>query len=313
MDLIIRPFTATDIDALAEIATLSFAEEYEARGQTAASFTQQIRMATRGRMIPFKLFTRLAGYQWAIFVAAVNGRVVGCGGYLGRKQMELANLMVHPDYRRRGIGQALLKKRLEHLAEAGYSHVTTTVLATNTASLGNLDKQGFVVFDEYIIMEKPFLAASNAQPDDLLARPLEAADRPIFQALEARLTAPDLLKLEGSREDNYFPSSGEQLLNRLTGGQLWTRAFVYQGAVIGFLLGTTGKSQQLGTFGRPMVADVHLPHLPAMLHKAEAWLIAEGKAEVRISVPSSRPHLHDMLREQGWKEGHTWVKLVRQL
>jgi ribosomal protein S18 acetylase RimI-like enzyme len=108
MDLLIRPFRTTDVDALAEIAVLSFAEEYEARGQTADSFARQIRMATRGRMIPFKLFTRLAGYKWAIFVAEVNGRIVGCGGYLGRKQVELANLMVHPDYRRRGIGQVPL-------------------------------------------------------------------------------------------------------------------------------------------------------------------------------------------------------------
>jgi ribosomal protein S18 acetylase RimI-like enzyme len=315
MQFIIRPFRIPDVDALAEIATLSFAEEYEARGQTSASFMQQIRRATRGRMIPFKIFSRLAGYKWAIFVAEVNGRIVGCGGYLGRKQMELANLMVHPDYRRRGIGQALLEKRLDHLTQAGFGHVTTTVLATNTASLGNLAKKGFEVFDQYTILEKPLLASSNrTQPNpDLLTRPLKASDRPVFRSIETALATPDLLELEGSRVDHYFPSLGAQLLNRLTGGRFWTRTFLHQEAAIGFLLGITGSSQRLGTVGRPMVSDNHLPHLPAMLHEAEAWLITEGKDKIRISIPTARPHLRHMLEEQGWAETYTWIRLVKQL
>lgn len=315
MNLIIRPFNTADINALTEIATLSFAEEYEARGQTTANLIQQIRMATRGRMIPFRIFSVLAGYSWAIFVAEVDGRIVGCGGYLGRKQMELANLMVHPDYRRRGIGQALLEKRLDHLAQAGYSHVTATILGTNTASLGNLAKQGFQVFDQYTILEKQLphpLSRIQSDPN-LLARPLAVSDKPVFQAIEAVLATPDLLELEGSREDLYFPSFGSRLLNRLTGGQSWTRAFLHQETVIGFLLGASGSNRRLGTVGRPMVNDNHLPHLPAMLHEAEAWLIREGKEKIRISVPTARPYLRDWLHKQGWTETHTWVRLVKRL
>jgi hypothetical protein len=30
----------------------------------------------------------------------LNGTVVGCASYLGGKKIELANLMVHPDYRK---------------------------------------------------------------------------------------------------------------------------------------------------------------------------------------------------------------------
>jgi GNAT superfamily N-acetyltransferase len=261
------------------------------------------------------LYTEAQKFDWGIFVAEVDGRIVGCGGYLGRKQVELANLMVHPDYRRRGIGQALLEKRLDHLVQAGYLYATTTVLATNAASLGNLAKQGFKVFDQYTFLEKPLPAApDNTQSDpNLLARPLTTADKPIFCAIEAELTAPDLLELEGSRADGYFPSWGARLLNRLTGGRSWARAFVHQEAVIGFLMGVTGASQKLGTIGRPLVTDAHLSHLPAMLHEAEAWLIDAGKEKMQISAPASRPHLHAMLQEQGWTQTYTWVRLVKQL
>lgn len=51
-------------------------------------------------------------------------------------------MMVHPQYRRQGIGQALLEKRLQNLVENGYPSVTTTILASNEASSGNVSKQG---------------------------------------------------------------------------------------------------------------------------------------------------------------------------
>ena len=89
--------SSKDFNTLTRTANVSFAEEDTARGETPESFVQQVRMVTRGRMIPFKVLTALAGYKWEIFVAEVDGAVVGCGGFLGRKKMELANLMVHPD------------------------------------------------------------------------------------------------------------------------------------------------------------------------------------------------------------------------
>lgn len=151
----IRPFRYTDLDALSHIAEVSFAEEHTVRGETPESFARQVKMITRGRMIPFKVLAALAGYRWELFVAEADGKVVGCGGYVGRQHMELSNLMVHPQYRRRGIGQALLEKRLQRLAEKGYRFVTTTILASNQASLGNVNKQGFEVFDRYSILETP--------------------------------------------------------------------------------------------------------------------------------------------------------------
>lgn len=316
MSLLIRPLRITDIDSLTDIAAISFAAEYEARGQTAASFSQQIRMVTRGRMIPFRLFTRLAGYKWAIFVAEVDGRIVGCGGYIGRKQVELANLMVHPDYRRQGIGRALLQKRLTYLAEAGYPYVTTTVLTTNTASLGNLSQQGFTPFDTYTILQKPLASTENHKWSDasLLSRQLTPTDKSIFTQIEAELTPPDLLAQQGSKVEGYFLSSGQRLLNRLTGSRFWARAFIHKGETVGFLAGRTATGQTSGMVGRPIVRDAHLHHLPAMLHEAETWLLQEDKKKVQLSLPVSRAHVgEELLHQYGWTETYTWVRLIKKL
>ncbi len=195
----IRLFRYTDLDALIHIAKASFAEEYVARGETPESFIRQAQIVTRGRMIPFKAITALAGIKWELFVAEVEGKIVGFGSYLGRKQMELANLMVHPDFRRRGIGQALLEKRLQHLAEKGYPFVTTTILASNQASLGNVKKQGFEVFDSFTILEASLPLHQNSEDatSNLIYRPVQASDEAKFKELEEQIANPNLMQIQG--------------------------------------------------------------------------------------------------------------------
>ena len=95
-------------------------------------------------MIPYHILTALIGVKWEGFVAEKDGKVVGGGMYMGRNnQMTITNLMVDPAYRRQGIGQALLIKRLERLSELGFPYVTAQVLDTNTALLAILKKTGF--------------------------------------------------------------------------------------------------------------------------------------------------------------------------
>ncbi len=70
-------------------------------------------------------------------------------GYIGFwfvvDEMHISTLAVHPDFRRRGIGQALLEGAL-HLAESlGGVIATLEVRTSNQAALGLYDKFGFEV------------------------------------------------------------------------------------------------------------------------------------------------------------------------
>jgi ribosomal protein S18 acetylase RimI-like enzyme len=317
MSFTIRPFHYTDLDALIQIATISFAEEYTIQGATPDSFTREIRLATRGRMIPLKLLTRLAGYRWAIFVAEVEGRLVGCGGYMGmgRAQMELSNLMVHPDYRRRGIGQALLETRLAHLRQDGYRLVTTSILSTNVASLGNIQKQGFELFDEYTLWEHPLPLPTDplmaAAP--LLSRLVAKKDIEQFKRLEGQIATPLWLEVQGSAADYYFPSWGASALNRFSGGQHWAHIFELENRVIGFLLAHASSGQSKGNLSRPVVADVGLSYLPIMLAEAANWLAQQGKETIQLSVPAQRMEIADQLTAAGWQKKETWLRFVKRL
>jgi ribosomal protein S18 acetylase RimI-like enzyme len=312
--MIIRPFRSTDADDLIRIATVSFADEYRARGETAEGFARQIRMVTRGRMIPFTILTTLAGYKWKIFVAEINGNVVGCGAYLGREHMILANLMVEPGYRRQGIGQALLETRLTHLARQGYPFVTTTILADNHASLGNVAKQGFEVFDRYTILETSLpLASSDIKSESLRARSLRSNDESKFKVLETQVMSPTWQQIKGSSFQNYQLTLGEQLINRFTGTQHWSRIFTKDDEAIGFLTGTTTASQDAGTLTRPLINDDNLDQLPQMLHAAADWLTPLRKTRMRLVVPEKRTQILIKLTQQGWTQSQSWIQLVKWL
>ncbi|MCP5094317.1 MAG: GNAT family N-acetyltransferase [Chloroflexi bacterium] len=311
----IRPFRYTDLDAIIQIAEHSFAAEYTAQGMTPANFARQIRSVTRGRMIPFKLLTALMGIRWNMFVAEVDNNIVGCGGYLGQRRIELANLMVEPDYRRRGIGQRLLQERLHHLKEQGCPLVITTVLATNEASLGNLGKQNFEIFDRYTLFETslPLQSDNSVSNRKMIHRPVKRSDKLIFTQLEATIMPPIFLAIQGSAISNYSPSLGTQLMNRLSNSQQWIRAFELEGTVAGFLLAQTANNQNKGVLGRPLLSDDNLSSLPIMLHTAASWLTQLGKTSIQISVPHERKQLAEQLKDDGWNKTQSWIRLLKRL
>ncbi|MCB8975815.1 MAG: GNAT family N-acetyltransferase [Ardenticatenaceae bacterium] len=313
--MIIREFKYTDLNALVEIAKVSFADEYAANGQSPTSYINQIKTVTRGRMIPFRIISALAGIKWRLFVAEVDDQVVGCGSYLGRQQIELANLMVHPQYRRQGIGQALLKTRLQYIHKEGHAYAKTTVLASNEASLSNLRKQGFEVFDQFKIFETdiPLQYFSSSMSTEIYSRPVQQTDLSVFMELERQISNPVWLHIQGTAAANYFPSLWERLLQKFAGSHRWVHIFMKNSQVIGFLSINTSNDQTTGAIFRPVISQENIAYLPQMLHEASIWLRDRKKKKIRIGVPLDREYLVKELKNSGWEETIAWVQLVKWL
>ncbi len=183
-DLKIRNFKYTDVDDFIRISKLSFAEETLASGITPEDFEQETRRIFRWKMIPYRLLTALIGVKWEGFVAEKDGKVVGGGMYIGRNnRMSITNLMVDPEYRRQGIGQALLIRRLERMTERGFPFAMAQVLETNTASLQNLRKQNFEVFNQYSVYEHtlPLPESYDSSIPPISVREISHSDQSIIQ------------------------------------------------------------------------------------------------------------------------------------
>ena len=309
----IRPFKHSDLEDVIHIAQHSFAEEMVAQGVTQAHFIQRIRTVMRGYMIPFKLLAKLTGIKMGFFVAELNGRIVGFAAYQGQKQLTLTNLMVDPSFRRRGVGQALLQARLHALKEKDVPHVTTTILADNQASLGNVKKQGFQIFDQYVVLERPLPLPPPPLLTKLSSRWPKSADKPAFQQLENSIIPSELFKIEGSRQRQYFPPPQQIWLNSLTGTQTNIQAHTLNNKPITFTAVFTSKQQTKGTVARPLIAPEHINQLPYVLYEISNWLTSHNKQHIQIALPTVQEQAITQMQQSGWTQTQSWLRLIKYL
>lgn len=312
MSFSLRPFRYTDLAAVIALAQNSFADEFTAQGLTPEGFAVQTRLMTRGWMLPMRLLSALMRLHWEIWVAEADDHLVGCGAFSGKKRMSLHTLMVDPRYRRQGIGQALLVKRLERIKARGYPCAVVTILQTNTASLGNLSKQHFQIVDKYSLYElalpiqRPIVVDTGIQ-----SRPILTTDRLRLVQLEQTSFAPLALKVNDSSVPSYLPSLWMRAMDRLQKTQIWNRAFLLHGQPIGFVSAAITSTQPKGFIARPLIATKDAAYLLAILHEAAAWMTQQGKSAMQIIIPEGQPDLLQVVEDSGWKKLLTWVELAR--
>lgn len=124
MDLIVRLAEERDIIPMAEMDILCFSAPWSEE-----SFRKEI------------TDNHLAFY----IVAEISGRMVGYAGLWGIvDEGHITNVAVHPDFRRKGIGEALITVLLSHTRENGILSHTLEVRASNDAAISLYLKFGFV-------------------------------------------------------------------------------------------------------------------------------------------------------------------------
>ena len=123
MNLVIRQAEERDIKPMAEMDILCFSSPW-----SEASFEKEIRE------------NRLAFY----IIAETDGRMAGYAGlWCIVDEGHITNVAVHPEFRRRGIGEALISVLLDHTVKSGILSHTLEVRASNTAAISLYSKFGF--------------------------------------------------------------------------------------------------------------------------------------------------------------------------
>ena len=81
----------------------------------------------------------------SLWLVALDGETVA--GYIGSQSVEgesdMMNVAVHPDYRRRGIGEALVAKLVTALGEKGNHSLSLEVRTSNDPAIALYQKMGF--------------------------------------------------------------------------------------------------------------------------------------------------------------------------
>lgn len=307
MQLTVRDFRPTDIEALVRLTEVAFSDESRLEGITPASQRQRLRFAAQWGMVPFRLLTALAGYQWALLVAEADGQVVGSAMFVGRQERaQFSSLAILPDYRRRGIGTALLRERLNRARQMGFVYATATVLPTNQASLGNLQKQGFTIYDnstDYDIR----LPMPSSPMSGFVIRSIAPSDRTAFVELERRLVSPLQLEIEGSQVNSFLPNLPRRVLFRWGKTQNWRRVAERDSQLVGFVVAEATPESDKGFLNRPILAEGEEGVYRLLQLDAAHWLTGLGKVAMRVTVTGRPPNVESLT------DAVTWLNLAKKL
>lgn len=120
----IRKMTKDDILSVAGLERLIFSKPWSAKSLTES----------------------LKDPMYHFFTAEEDGIIVGYMGlYAVCGEGNITNIAVMPEYRRRGIGEALLKAMLESCREEGTAAVTLEVRESNRGAICLYEKYGFTI------------------------------------------------------------------------------------------------------------------------------------------------------------------------
>ena len=125
-DIIIRQAAEQDIPEMARLDALCFSSPW-----SEAAFEQEI----KENGLAFYIVAELA----------LTGEVIGYAGlWTILEEGHITNVAVHPDHRRRHIGEALVQVLLEETGKAGIRTYTLEVRASNTGAIELYKKFGFL-------------------------------------------------------------------------------------------------------------------------------------------------------------------------
>ena len=116
-----------DIPTILEIENVSFQNPWRA-----STFSGEI--ANRGVSYPYvivhRIFERVIGYiiYWRI-----------------QEEVQISNLAVHPDFRQRGIGEAVMRSVIKAIHKDGAEYVFLEVRPSNLAARNLYEKLGFKI------------------------------------------------------------------------------------------------------------------------------------------------------------------------
>ena len=118
----IETMNASHVDQIAQLEKLCFSDPWSANS------------------IASELDNKLA-----FWLVATEGDLVA--GYIGSQtvmdETDMMNVAVHPDFRRKGIAEALVNDLVENLKQVGSHCLTLEVRASNTPAITLYEKLGF--------------------------------------------------------------------------------------------------------------------------------------------------------------------------
>lgn len=301
------------LGGLADLIELCFARELDEAGR---SFILQLRGLSQ-----FGPVLRLAapfGLQREIWTQGMvwveGGRVIGAANTQpagpGSTTWLVANVAVHPEHRRRGLGLQLMRATLEHIRRRGGREVALQVDVDNSAAIELYRRLGFTATATHVTWTRPARAATPADRPGPYPIRLRTGAEWLAELSLAELVRPEGLTWNRPLTAKDFRPSLRRQAARWLIGQVdehWV-APASAGRLAGALI-----VQADGPDGDRLTLLAH----PADHGRVEAPLLAAGlrrlgprPGTLRLEHPAGDPAAEAALRELGFTVARAlrWLK-----
>ncbi|HTT17069.1 MAG TPA: GNAT family N-acetyltransferase [Thermoplasmata archaeon] len=307
----VREFRRTDAPALFALMKTEFPEEEAVLGMRAEGFSEVIRRLYRADLRVFLGLARLVGRSpFHLYVLEQDGALAGTTLLsFARRAGFLSNVVVAPEFRRRGIARRLIETARATAARRRKPYVVLRVLSANTPARTLYLSAGYEVLDHqaYVVHDRP--AAFAPAPTPAGIRPFERRDAPALSAI-ATATLPskvrDVLPFE-PRELTGI-SWVDRLFRAETAGWVVDRGHGPEAHVSA----TSTPTTEAAHLSSPIVAEGLEPALVAeLIRVAGRWLGARAPARILSSVAEYNLRGRRALEEVGFHDAFPLDTLYR--
>jgi GNAT superfamily N-acetyltransferase len=314
-DVEIRVLRPGDAPRVADLLAVAFAEEFEGAGAEVQGLHRQLRAGGWAQREPFRSLAALFGVEFAFFVAEHRGQIVGCVGVIGQALPLINSVAVHPNFRRLGIAEALMREAETFIRSHGHDTVVLDVLEHNTPARALYQKLGYEEYHRYRTYARDLMPGPSAPPlpegYDLV--PVRPPHADAFPAIE-RASLPEGYRTVTPSLAPRYVSGPPALLQRLLGGSHTSRrVLIHQGAPAGYLLAHLAAGQHEGRIEYPLIPPEHNHALPGALAETGRFLIRHGASIIRIDLPATRADQHEAVTALGFTHRWTFVQMRKRL
>jgi ribosomal protein S18 acetylase RimI-like enzyme len=302
--VLMRDFRKSDLNDLLNLFPRCFAKEFEVTGFDPDHVRSMVNRAfgKTGRLLLGLL--RLFGREPLKFlVAEVDSKVVGTTIVNSRGKVGyISSVMVHPDYRRKGIATRLLKDATAHIQRMRMRRAVLHVDSTNTPAIDVYTKLGFRSFEHivHLIGETDSLSVLE-DTGEIKTRPVQKDDFDQVYNLIRVSEDPNRLKIFDFSKDNLKTPFPQRLLHFST--QKKTVA-IFDGKIVGYAETSYTTPKQAGSISSIyVVAQNRSSEVERVLISAGINEIRKGGAyRIRVTVSSVKHELIEALKSLGFRE-----------
>ncbi len=139
----IRPIESRDIKATLNLFEEGFSEELALAGYNRDGMQERFTWLFRIRSIPFKIITKILRQRTEMYVAEKEGKISGIVNLIGLNHPVVGAIVVHPKFRRQGIGRGLMEYVEEKICNEKLYSISLQVLEKNTSAKALYKSLGF--------------------------------------------------------------------------------------------------------------------------------------------------------------------------